>query len=109
MPLKSFRGERGSALLEFIVTVLIGQTLLLGLSYQFFESLDRKVRLDLAGQQLARAESLGRFPELMNVLQQDFLPGELRADLSPCSLELVCVVTRLGDQAGFGVSLSGQK
>lgn len=99
-----FRTEVGSAVFEFIVAVALGQVLVLAVNLQTIESLDQKVRLELAAGQLARAQGLGRFPELLAALEREFGSGEFRAEIKPCSSGLICVAASLGKQTSFGVS-----
>ena len=105
MRLMKFNDSNGSALAEFLVFVVLGQILVLTGSMQANEWIDKKVRLELFAQQLARAESLGKANELFNVLKFDYRLQDATVKIDPCGTELVCLTAIDGAFRAYGVSL----
>jgi hypothetical protein len=105
MNLWSLKDDSGSAILEFIVFVLVGQLLIFSGAMVTAQSLDQKVRLELFASQMARATALGKPAALQEVLTHDYnLEGVTVAE-APCPGKIVCLVASLGESRANGVSL----
>ncbi|MFM2024068.1 MAG: hypothetical protein RLZZ56_81 [Actinomycetota bacterium] len=105
MKLWSLKDESGSAILEFIVFVLVGQLLIFSGAMVAAQSLDQKVRLELFASQMARATALGKPEALQEVLTQDYNLEGVSVSAVPCPEQFVCLVASLGESRANGVSI----
>lgn len=98
-----FLSERGSAILEFITFVLVGQLLILGLAVSTSMTLSHRAKLELFSATLARAISQGH-PQLEAILRLDYqLPSALVRQIS-CKAEYVCLEVHDGQLSSVGVA-----
>jgi hypothetical protein len=95
MFLQNVRSERGSAILEFITFVLVGQLLVFGGSMAIANQLREKVELQLFAAQAARSLALAR--ELT-------LPEGVTVSGNECEGKLICVKVSKGALSVIGVS-----
>lgn len=84
------KSDRGSAVLELISFVLVGQLLISGWFVQIAGELDRKVRMQLFAISMARAASLGNSSLEAN-LRQDLGLANAQLRNLPCIEPLVCL------------------
>lgn len=101
----SLKGDSGSAILEFIVFVLLGQLLIFSGTMVTAQTLDQKVRLELFASQLARAAALGKTEVLQQALSEDYNLQGVSVAASTCQEQLVCLVVSLGESKANGVSV----
>ena len=89
--------ERGSAILEFIVFVILGQMLVFAGSLAISSTLASKVELQLLATNATKS---------IAVKQEPFMPVGVQLIRNDCSQELVCVILRRGS---ISVSAVGYK
>ena len=89
------KSELGSAILEFITFVMVGQVVVFGATMALANQLSTKVELQIAAANAARSIALGR----------DFqLPTNVSLSQSVCLPRLVCVTLSRGDEKVTSVS-----
>jgi hypothetical protein len=80
--------EAGSAILEFITFVLVGQLLVFAASMSLSSALTNKVELQILASQAARTIALGR----------DFqVSSEVRLSKQDCGIHIVCLSLEKGE------------
>ena len=104
MKFKNLVAESGSAIVEFIAFVVIGQLLAFSGAMTTAELLDRKVRLELFVSQLARAQAIGQARTAFEVLSVDYSLQGIQVSEVSCRAPLVCLSATLDDSTAFGVS-----
>ena len=95
--------DSGSAVLEVITFLLVGQLLAMGWLIQLAEQLDHKTRLQLFAISMARSLSLGH-SELEPVLKEDLGLASSKAQSLNCNASLACVEAVDGDLRVIGIS-----
>lgn len=91
----NIKSENGSALLEFITFILLGQLLVFGGSILISLELGKKVELQVLAGQTARNLALNR----------DFvLPTDVLLVRDPCTPRVVCITLKQGSQTVSAVS-----
>ena len=96
--------ETGSAVLEVITFVLVGQLLVMGWLIQLAEQLDHKTRLQLFAISMARSLSLGH-SELEPILKDDLGLVDTKVQNLGCNDPLICVKVDDSGMNVVGVSL----
>jgi predicted Kef-type K+ transport protein len=103
MRLSKISSETGTAVLEVITFVLVGQLLVMGWLIQLAEQLDHKTRLQLFAISMARSVSLGH-TELETAMKEDLGLVGAKMQNFGCNEPLVCVQAVEGGMKTFGVS-----
>lgn len=98
------RDELGSAVIEFITFVLVGQLLVLSGSIQLATYVDHKLKLELMAHQIARAEAIGSSKVLFESLKNDYQLPTVNYETVRCPYKLVCVKIVDGKLSAIGVS-----
>jgi uncharacterized membrane protein affecting hemolysin expression len=105
MPLAKFRETAGSAVVEFIVFVLLGQMLVFSGGMQLAQWMDEKLKIELLSHQMARAMALGKGDRLLPELQQDYNLTEVQISELACGESLVCVSASSANLSSRGLSI----
>lgn len=105
MRFSKIRSSRGSAVLELITFVLVGQLLVSGWLVQIANELDHKMRLQLFAISLARSSSLGT-TNLEARLRQDLSLPRAEVRQLACGESLTCLSVTDGSGEVTGVSHS---
>ena len=95
MFLRNFKSDSGSALLEFITFILIGQLFVFGGSMLISTELAQKVELQVLASQTARNIALNR---------EATLPADVTVVEGSCVARVICVTLRRGNQSVSAVS-----
>ncbi|CAB4544309.1 MAG: hypothetical protein F2529_03640 [Actinobacteria bacterium] len=99
-----FRNSAGSAIVEFMIFVIFGQLLVFSGALQASEWMDKKLRLELFANHLARAQSLGKERELFAALADDYNLQNVTVTVNECGNSLSCITAQMGDLKAAGVS-----
>lgn len=89
------QSERGSAVLEFIIFILLGQLLVFGGSFLISAELAKKIELQVLASQTARTLALNR---------EISLPVEVSIFRSNCIARVICITLKQGKQSVSAVS-----
>lgn len=95
--------DSGSAVLEVITFVLVGQLLVAGWLIQIAEQLDHKVRLQLFAATIARSIGLQN-NNLQSELEKDLNLTDVKIQRLDCHRSLVCVSVQDDAMSTIGVS-----
>lgn len=95
--------ESGTAVLEVVTFVLVGQLLVMGWLIQLADQLDHKTRLQLFAMSMARSVSLGH-SELEPILKEDLGLVSSRMQILSCNSSLVCIEVVESDMRVLGIS-----
>lgn len=95
--------ESGTAVLEVVTFVLVGQLLVMGWLIQLADQLDHKTRLQLFAMSMARSVSLGH-SELESILKEDLGLVSSRMQILSCNSSLVCIEVVESDMRVLGIS-----
>lgn len=104
-----FRDQHGSAVVEFLIFIVFGQLLVFAGAMQASEWMDRKLRLELFANQVARAESLGKSEPLLVALKEDYGLDGVVVTVDNCAKPLSCITAKLDELRAFGVSYEAGK
>jgi hypothetical protein len=104
-----FRNAEGSAVVEFLIFVVLGQLLVFSGGMHASQWMDKKLRLELFANQLARAHSLGKGDELILALKDDYGFGNVSVTYDSCSKPLFCITAQIEDLKAYGVSYNDAK
>jgi hypothetical protein len=105
MKFEILQAESGSAVLEFLAFVLVGQLLVFSGFMTVADSLDRKVRLELFVAQMAKSQANGITSSLPSVLADDYGLQGVRVIEANCSPNLICLVATFGDLSASGIGI----
>lgn len=92
---RNFKADSGSAILEFIAFVLIGQVLVLITSITLAGNISSKVELQLVAVDIARQMALGANPAP---------PEGVEVSVDLCNSPVLCLTVSKGDQKQSAVS-----
>ena len=95
--------ESGTAVLEVVTFVLVGQLLVMGWLIQLADQLDHKTRLQLFAMSMARSVSLGH-SELEPILKEDLGLVSSRMQILSCNSSLVCIEVVESGMRVLGIS-----
>ena len=93
--MRRLKCDSGSAILEFITLILIGQLMVFGASISLATELSSKVELQILAAKTARTIALGREVQI---------PLTVTLAQSDCPARLVCVTLSRGEQQVAAVS-----
>jgi hypothetical protein len=99
------RGTSGSAVVEFIVFVLVGQMFVFSGGMQLAQWIDDKLKIELLAHQMARAIALGKGDLLLPELQQDYNFTQVEISELACGESLVCIVASSEKISSRGLSI----
>ncbi|MEO0313402.1 MAG: hypothetical protein RL140_632 [Actinomycetota bacterium] len=97
------KSDSGSAVLEVITFVLVGQLLVAGWLIQIAEQMDHKVRLQLFAATMARSIGLQN-NNLQSELEKDLNLDGVKIQPIACDSPLICVSVQDESMSSIGVS-----
>ena len=104
MPRTKTNSEEGSAILEFLVFVMLGQLLIMVFVNSISSELELETRLQLFANTLVRVKAPLQ-PQIEQTLRTDYrLPDATVKELT-CSQNLVCLQVSQGKHRAIGVGL----